>query len=127
MMQHLRHRSLALRALWVSLLLLALVWQPALMAASAVHESEHLIQTGHTLDAEHGDHGIPADETAAPNGSEAWHALMHMGHCCGHPSAMLPDSLQLAFVPDTVSPPPGIAAGIASIPLPQPLRPPIAG
>lgn len=127
MMQQLRHRSRSSRVLWIALLLLALVWQPGLVAASEVHESEHLLQTGHALDAEHGEIGIPADEPAAPDGADPWHALMHLGHCCSYPSAMLPDTLQVSSGPDIASPPIGGTFDATSASLPQPLRPPIAG
>ena len=127
MMQHLRHRSRTSCVVWIALLLLALVWQPGLVAASEVHESEHLLQTGHALDAEHGDHGIPADEPVAPDGADPWHTLMHLNHCCGHSSAMPHDMPQLAIAPDIASPPAGATFDATSASLPQPLRPPIAG
>lgn len=127
MMQQLRHRSRTSRIFWIALLLWALVWQPGLIVASEVHESEHLLQTGHALDATHGEHGIPADEPMPPDGADPWHALMHLGHCCSYPSAMLPDMPQMAFGPDIASPPAGGTFDADSAPQPQPLRPPITG
>jgi hypothetical protein len=127
MLTRLRKRCMAYRALWVALLMLALVWQPALLAASEVHESEHLIQTGHAHDADHEGPGIPADELSLPGDDGIWHSLMHLGHCCAQVSALpsggapMPLMLRPASTPDSPS------LAIQSLTLPRPLRPPIQG
>jgi hypothetical protein len=73
--------------LWVLLLLFAVVVKPALVLASETHESGHAVQTGHSHDALEDAHHIPSDELSAVGDADPWHALMHMGHCCSHPSA----------------------------------------
>lgn len=123
MMSDLRSRCLRLRALWVALLLLAAVWQPALMAASQVHESGHLLTAGHAHDT-HEETGVPADEPGSPAG-DAWHLLMHLGHCCSHPTAALFDAPTFAAAVAVSPPPPGRSRTALDAALPQPLRPPI--
>lgn len=117
---------MAYRAFW-AVLLLALVWQPTLLAASEAHESEHLIQTGHAHDADHQGPGIPADELDAPDEDDLWHGLMHLGHCCGQASALPSDGVS---VPDMRGPTSEAMASLLplqSLTLRQPLRPPIRG
>lgn len=75
------------RAFWLALLLFGVIWQPALMMASEVHETAHLFATGHAHDAQHPEAGVPGDE-AVDAGGMGWERLMHAGHCCGHSSAM---------------------------------------
>ena len=92
------------RAFWLVLLLFGAVWQPALMAASEVHEAAHLFATGHEHDALHPEAGIPGDEAVDADGL-GWELLMHAGHCCGHPSAM-PGADLSVDVPVRACPPP---------------------
>lgn len=98
MMHRLRQHCLAHRALWVALLAIALVGQPTLLLASEVHESEHLVQSGHSHGAERLDQVLLAEELADAEGSEAWHLLMHLSHCCGQPSAMPAESLAMPTI-----------------------------
>jgi hypothetical protein len=126
MMRRLRRCSPVLRALWVALLLLAVVVKPALVAASEVHESEHLLQTGHTLDSQHEEHGIPHDEPMSGD-TDSWHALMHLGHCCSHPPALLLSALAVDLSPVVTSPVAFVPLAKVSATLTQPLRPPIRG
>lgn len=116
---------MACRVLWAALLLLAFVWQPALLAASEVHASEHLVQTGHAHDADHEGPGIPADELAGPDEGDIWHGLMHLGHCCGQLSAIPADGVPVPAILRPLSASMSPATALASLTLPQPLRPPI--
>jgi hypothetical protein len=125
MMPRLRHRCRTARALWVALLLFAVVFKPMLVLASEVHESEHLLQTGHSHEAAGESHGIPQDESPVSGEVDPWHSLMHLGHCCSHPSAaseiLLPVTLDVAGgMPDTP-----LLLGRVSIRINQVLRPPI--
>ncbi len=85
------------RAFWLALLLFGAIWQPTLMAASEVHETAHLFATGHAHDAQHPEAGIPGDEVVEADGM-GWERLMHAGHCCGHPNAMLAVDLPVQAV-----------------------------
>jgi len=121
------HRRLSkpVRAVGVALLMLALIWQPALLAASEVHETAHLLQMGHAHDADDEGPGIPEDEPTAHDDGAFWHGLMHLGHCCGHVSALPSDGVPAhpALMPACVPVSPALV--IQSLTLPHPLRPPI--
>jgi hypothetical protein len=125
MMRRLRHRSRCIRALWVALLLFAVVFKPVLVLASEVHESEHLLQTGHSHASPGESHGIPADESPASGEVDPWHSLMHLGHCCSHPSAA--SEAHLPVTPGLAggSPDTPLLPGRASVRIAQVLRPPI--
>lgn len=120
-----RHIGRSSRAFWVALLILALVLQPTLLAASEVHATEHLIQTGHTHDTDHEGPGIAADEPTAQDDGDLWHGLMHLGHCCGHASALPSDGVPIPPLRRPGSAPVSPSRPIQSLMLPHPLRPPI--
>lgn len=121
------HRRLSkpFRAFWVAFLMLTLTWQPALLAASEVHETAHLIQTGHAHDGVHEGPGIPEDEPTSPDDGAFWHGLMHLGHCCGQVSALPSDGMPAHPVLVPASAPVSPSLAIQSLTLPHPLRPPI--
>lgn len=126
MKPRLRRCDPALRNLWIALLLLVVGFNPALVAASEVHESAHLLQLSHShsLDADEHSPNL-ADEPDPTEGSGQWHALMHLGHCCGHPTALVPMALAVAALPRAT--PPGIAGSVTwpSVGRTRLLRPPI--
>ncbi len=114
------------RAFWCVLLLLGVVFQPALMVASEVHASAHLFATGHSHDAEHAEAGIPPDETIAADGL-IWENLMHIGHCCGHSTAMPVAMFVLDALVPASPPQPHRAAGAREAMPSQLFRPPNFG
>lgn len=81
---------LAFRRLLIGCLALCFVWQPILLAAAEAHEVQHLLQTGHAHDDAHPEAGIPADDP--DGGAGVLHALMHIGHCCSFPVALMPST-----------------------------------
>jgi hypothetical protein len=124
MLRRLRHVSHQLSAVWLLALLLTAVWQPALMAASEVHEVSHLAIAGHAHEDAHDEPGIPSDEQ--PQGDlGGFHGLMHLGHCCGQPPAALFEMqpLRLAVRLPLALPEPARPSSRA--PLAEVLRPPI--
>ncbi|MCI1710152.1 MAG: hypothetical protein LKM32_06630 [Chiayiivirga sp.] len=127
MLHRLRRQCIAARTCWLALLLLAVVWQPSLLAASQVHASEHLIQTGHAHDADHDGPGIPADEQVTPGNDTFWHGLMHLAHCCGQVSALPAAPLLVTAASHDALAPEGPRGVLATHAPPQPLRPPIRG
>lgn len=84
------------------ILIACFLWQPILLAAAEVHEGRHALATGHAHDASHPDSGIPPDEPEGSGG--ALHALLHMGHCCTFPVALVAATV-FAAVPTPVSHP----------------------
>lgn len=125
MLPRLRHRFALLRLLCLALVLCVLA-QPVLVAASEVHEAAHLLQTGHDLGETHGNHGgIPADES--PDARDAWHVLMHAAHCCGTPSALPQHGVMLHAGVLRVAPPRELDASVDPHRPARLLRPPIHG
>jgi hypothetical protein len=105
---------LACRRLLIGCLALCFVWQPILLAAAEAHEAQHGLQTGHAHDDAHPEAGIPADD---PDGDGMLHSLMHIGHCCSFPAAVVPAaSIGLAAAPPSRPAVPGA-------PLPAPMIP----
>lgn len=86
MLSRLRHHAIALRAVCAVLLLMGLVVKPVITLACEVHEAEHLLATGHAQD-QHPSGAIPPDEPVPDDGG-GWHALIHLGHCCGPATAL---------------------------------------
>lgn len=125
MMHRLRQRALSQRALWVLLLLLAVVVRPALAGVTDVHEATHVLQTGHLFEA-HDAHEIPDDEPAEAD-DDAWHAAMHAQHCCGAPTAMVASAIGFATLRLDGQPPATLPAHVPASSHEQPLRPPIRG
>ena len=124
MFRRLRHRSFRSNALWVLALLLTCVWQPALMAASEVHEASHFAIAGHAHDEVHEEAGIPADEPLQADAS-GFHGLMHLGHCCSQPPAAVFAAVTLHL---ELPPPPALPeppARRARVHFAEVLRPPI--
>lgn len=124
MMHALRQLSQSSRPLWV-LLLMAFVWQPALLAASEVHAFAHQAETGHAHDVDHHTH-IAADEHASTDG-DLWHSLLHMDQCCAHVPVMPSDVLPLPLMFWSGAAPSARLLAMQSLTLPFPLRPPIQG
>lgn len=131
MLTALRQTRLPLRLLWLSALLLACVFQPALMLAGEAHEAAHALAAGgaHSdAHAEHAEHAHPAGPDAAPSFSEAdggWGALLHAAHCCAHPSAMPLAMPEMPAPAVAAGPRPARAPAPASIGSAPLLRPPI--
>jgi hypothetical protein len=125
MMRRLRQQDRLLRTLWVALLLFAVVFKPALVLASETHESSHSLQAGHTSSVPHEGHRIPGDEPATPGDADPWHTLMHLGHCCSHPSTAPSCFPALVSAPGSIAPeiPPLLVRESAGVQ--HPLRPPI--
>lgn len=110
----------------MGLLVLALVWQPALVVASEVHEAEHRVQAGH--EHEFGSEAVSAaTDDPAPDGRDPWHGLMHLGHCCGHVQALPAEGVCMPHVVRSSAAIRESAQSIANLPLASPLRPPIHG
>jgi hypothetical protein len=147
MLSYLRPHSLRLRAVWIALVLLALVWQPAVLAASAAHEAAHVwaadplhaagavhldahVDHSHA-DYSHGDESHGEDSHGDPlsldAGGDPWHQLLHQDHCCGAPSLLAGFDLSRRAAVLAESPPPLPVLKAKGPPQAQPLRPPIRG
>lgn len=124
-MRLLRQRSVSQRALWVLLLLLAVVVKPALVLASETHESSHALQTGHVHAAAQDAHQVPSDEVTDVGDIDPWHGLMHLGQCCSHPSTVPGSDFSLSPLLADIAPEIALVAQRANAGVPQPLRPPI--
>lgn len=120
-----RHIGRSYRAFWVALLILMLVSQPTLLATGAAHASEHLILSGQTHDTDREGAGIAANDPTAEEDGGLWHGLMHLGHCCGHGSALPSDGVPIPPLRRPGSAPVSPSRAIQSLMLPHPLRPPI--
>ena len=124
-MRRLRQRSVSQRALWVLLLLLAVVLKPALVLASETHESSHAVQTGHVHAATQDAHHVPSDEVAGVDDVDPWHGLMHLGQCCSHPSTVPGGDFAISPLPADIAPEIALISQRTSAGTQQPLRPPI--
>jgi hypothetical protein len=125
MMERLRRQARRWSATCVAVMLLALVAQPVLIAASELHETAHALAAGHAHDDVHPEAGIPPDEPHEPG--DAWHAVLHVGHCCSQPTAAIAAPLLVPIDRTAVPPPPATARSLSDPALPTLLRPPIAG
>lgn len=88
---HRKRLRRSLRTLWVGLLALALVIQPALAGLGELHELDHAMEAGaHAV--QHDVHGGAADERVTRDDGESGdpaHLLLHSAHCCAQTTPTL--------------------------------------
>jgi hypothetical protein len=125
-MHRIRQHSVSQRALWVLLLLLAVVVKPALVLASETHESSHAVQTGHVHAAAQDAHQVPSDEVSDVGDVDPWHGLMHLGQCCSHPSTLPAVDISISPLLAEIAPEIVLITQRANAGTQQPLRPPIS-
>ena len=117
-----RHCS-ALRTLIVALLVFGLALQPLVISASEVHESQHMLTTGHSHEGGNHASGIPEDEAPSPDGETRLHSLLHQGHCCVHGAAIPLSTEALIVAIHSASPAISVHATLTSrylVPVPHP-------
>lgn len=124
MRSRIRQYRSALRVICVALLLLCVAITPALVLASEIHESDHVIQAGHSHDA---GSGVPAEEPGSPDSPSEWHLLLHSGHCCGHGTLLIPTLFAFASPAPAMPPATADQPPFESCEHVRLLRPPIIG
>lgn len=99
------------RRLLLCWLLLAMLWQPMLLALSQAHGFEPATPS-FAVDSPMASNHDPADASTHPHGGEAdsgWHSFLHVLHCCAPGAVLLQDRALLiadglhAAPPTTVS------------------------
>lgn len=110
------------RILLLGLLMAGVLVKPVIAFAGELHEAEHVHLTG---DNGHGDDGS-SDPIDPADSKNPWHALMHVGHCCGQTPALLPLVYLGPIVPMVTEPLPPWSVEFQPTAHPVAFRPPIS-
>jgi len=114
--------SSVLRILMLCLLMAGVLVKPVIAFAGELHEAEHAQLTG---DNGHADGGS-SDPIDPADSENPWHALMHVGHCCGQAPAVLPLMILGSIVPTGTDPVPEWSVEFQPTAHPVAFRPPIS-
>jgi len=113
--------SCLFRLLMLGLLMAGVLVKPVIAFAGELHEAEHAALSG---DDGHADDGS-SDPVDPDDSKNPWHALMHVGHCCGQTPALLPLAYLGAITPVATDPLPTLSVAFQPAAQPVAFRPPI--
>lgn len=117
--------SSVFRILMLGLLMAGVLVKPVIAFAGDMHEAEHAALSGHDdHDDGHADDGS-SDPVDPADSENPWHALMHVGHCCGQAPALLSWAPLGSITPTATDPLPLLSVEFQPTVHPVAFRPPI--